>query len=130
VEIQLAPNPRSPGRARRFVREALGDSTGPQVVEDVQLVVSELVTNSVRHANLGADQAVTLSIERVDDLIRIEVRDRGRAFIRPAYTRSPSSEGGLGLRIVDRLSDSWGMDQPGIVWALVPADATRDTRGR
>src|SRR6266550_6127903 len=114
--MELSPDPRSPSRARQFVRDALGDSTSREVVEDVQLVVSELVTNSVRHANLGPDQRVTVSIECVDDVIRIEVRDGGPAFTRTRSATPPASGGGMGLRIVERLSDSWGIDEPGDVW--------------
>jgi anti-sigma regulatory factor (Ser/Thr protein kinase) len=122
--MQLSPDPRSPSQARRFVREALGDSTSRDVVEDVQLVVSELVTNSVRHANLRPDQHVTLSIERADDVVRIEVRDGGPSFRREP-SAPPAGGGGLGLRIVERLSHSWGIDEPGVVWAVVPASLGR-----
>ena len=120
--MQLRPDPRSPSRARRFVRDVLGGPSTQGLVRDVELVVSELVTNSVRHAYLGSDRPITLSVETMDGAVRVEVRDGGPLRNKPAAGGPRPGSGGLGLHIVERLSDSWGVVEPGVVWAVVEMD--------
>lgn len=78
--------------------------------DDVVLVVSELVTNSVRHA--GSD--VLVRVHRQPDKIRIEVADAGPGF----SSDTPRGEG-MGLRIVEQIADDWGikLDDGCLVWA-------------
>ena len=111
--------------ARVYVADAL-DGAPPEVVETVALLVSELATNSVRHASAG----FTLDIERGPERIRIAVSDAGRAT-RSCAARSRREASGRGLQIVEALSDDWGCapapDGLGkTVWfevAAVPAEA-------
>jgi len=87
------------------------------------IVVSELVTNAIRHGGLGADEYLTLCVTRLRDRIRVEVIDRGAGFDRQCATAiEPSVHGGFGLRIVTELSERWGViPGEGAVWAEVPA---------
>ncbi len=93
--------------ARRFASQALADSPR-EVREAVELMVSELATNCIRHVNT----AFRVSIRRVQGELRVEVTDHGGGV--PAM-RSPGPDDptGRGLRIVDMLSDRWGVADPG-----------------
>ena len=72
-----------------------------QVATDAELLVSELVTNSVVHA--GSD-TLTLWV-RLGSHLHVEVADDGIGRIRP---RAPDGSGGWGLEIVGALADRWG----------------------
>lgn len=111
--------PRSVPAARRFASGLLSDA--PQELrETVELLVSELSTNCIRHVNASFE----LSIERSGDSVHVEVRDQGSG--RPAM-RSPSPEdvSGRGLRIVDLLAARWGVrydaDAGKTVWFTLTA---------
>lgn len=102
--------------ARRSV-DYLHAVLGP-VHADVYLLVSELVTNSIRHAGLGSDGSIRLGILDFPDRVRVEVVDRGRGFRRTPYLRPPDDHGGWGLRMVDAVADRWGISDAGgtCVW--------------
>ncbi|MGD2102691.1 MAG: ATP-binding protein [Acidimicrobiia bacterium] len=85
--------------------------------EDVLLLISELVSNCVRHS--GTD-GIDVRVETANGRIRVEVSDDGPGF----STKSPRGDG-LGLTIVDKLADEWGL-VPGdrfTVWAELSYDA-------
>ena len=96
-----------PRSARAAIACALKDRLEDQPLTDVQLVVSELVTNSVRHAGSGHEYAITIDVLVLRDRVRVTVVDPGS----PAPLRVAESElgepGDLGLRLVERLSNSW-----------------------
>lgn len=84
--------------------------------DDVVLVVSELVTNSVRH---GSSDGIDVKVSAGNGRIRVEVSDNGPGFAADA----PRGEG-LGLAIVERLADRWGMSDERrkfTVWAELSA---------
>jgi anti-sigma regulatory factor (Ser/Thr protein kinase) len=104
--------------ARRFVRDILGDHPLTDI-EAVELMVSELATNSVKHARTGFEISIT-SRERE---IRVDVLDTGtgQPVLRTPADTEPS---GRGLRIVKALSSDWGaVDLPGgnAVWFTLPS---------
>ncbi|MFI9203348.1 ATP-binding protein [Streptomyces sp. NPDC053048] len=107
--------------AREFVEYAL-DDPDPEHLYDVALVVSELVTNSVRYGT-GPRDSMLVVLEADDARTRIEVHDtvRRRPQIKPENT---DSRRGRGLHIVGTLA-TWGTEtRPGgqgkYVWAEVP----------
>jgi serine/threonine-protein kinase RsbW len=114
--------------ARRFVRQCLAEEPGA-TVDEVELMVSELATNCVQHAKSSFEVA----IEVAPRLIRVEARDGGAGAPTP---RSPtaSEPTGRGLRIVEAMSDSWGIipcREGKTVWFTVPrapATAAEDAR--
>jgi anti-sigma regulatory factor (Ser/Thr protein kinase) len=97
--------PESVAAARRFAKQALRGITS-DVLESVELMVSELATNCVRHTNTAFD----LTIARVQNRIRVEVTDRAGGT---PTMRSPGPEDphGRGLQIVNLLSDAWGVER-------------------
>jgi anti-sigma regulatory factor (Ser/Thr protein kinase) len=100
---------------RRFVRGALAEQP-PRLVEAAELMASELATNCVRHAQTDFELAV-----EVDDAIRIEARDVDRSQPK-VRSPAPSEPSGRGLRIVQALSDAWGVtpsDDGKTVWFAI-----------
>ncbi len=86
-------------------------------VDVVRLLVTELVTNSVRHADA---QAVDMRVRVSRQQVRLEVTDRGPGFEFETRSADQDLEGGWGLYLVDRLADRWGIDTQGgasRVWA-------------
>jgi DNA-binding NarL/FixJ family response regulator len=119
VKAGLQADTSSAGHARRFVDEVLSRWACASVLDDVQLLVSELVTNAVVHAGSEVEVAVRL----LSDSVRIEVVDR--APTQPLTPSSPSddAESGRGLLLVETLASAWGvepMDEGKAVWFEVP----------
>jgi anti-sigma regulatory factor (Ser/Thr protein kinase) len=81
----------------------------------LQLLLSELVTNSVRHAGLRATDEIRITI-RLAGVVRVEVEDPGPGF-EPGAT-APREHGGHGLAFVERLAARWGLRRghPCCVW--------------
>jgi len=103
--VSLSPESGSAARARAFVGTHLLDHGLPTLVDDVRLVVSELTTNALQHAQTPFDLTVT----REGHYVLISVQDGSPHLPRPA-TPDPSMPRGRGLAIVDRLSAGWGVD--------------------
>ncbi|MET0729464.1 MAG: ATP-binding protein [Acidimicrobiales bacterium] len=105
AEETFPGEPASVRAARSLVATALPD-LGEEQVESLQLMVSELATNAVRHA----DAPFQVSIRRADSGLRVEVFDEGPGT--PVKgSPDPTMPSGRGLIIVDALADSWGVDQ-------------------
>jgi serine phosphatase RsbU (regulator of sigma subunit)/anti-sigma regulatory factor (Ser/Thr protein kinase) len=103
--------------ARRHVRRVLPDSPA---LEDLELVVTELVTNAVLHTHEGE---VELRLVELVEAVRVEVEDAGHGM--PVAVReSTEAMTGRGLALVAALSQAWGVEsgRPGhkVVWAEVP----------
>jgi anti-sigma regulatory factor (Ser/Thr protein kinase) len=109
-------SPRAPGEARR-VLEPLSSLISPKALDDLRVVVSELVTNSVRHSGMETGKPIHLRVRVSEGSIRIQVDDRQAAFT--ARPRPPGEDGGSGwgLYLVDRLADRWGRIPKDGVWA-------------
>jgi anti-sigma regulatory factor (Ser/Thr protein kinase) len=106
VTLDIPRDPTAPGAARRAV-ELLNERIAPDVVPDVKLLVSELITNSVKY---GGNGEVTLKVECDDPRkLRIEVIDQGVGFVPAARDRPATEVGGWGLHLVQTLSDRWGV---------------------
>jgi serine/threonine-protein kinase RsbW len=121
VVLSLAPNEDAPGRARGAVAR-LGASE--EMLADLSLLTSELVTNAVVHAQLDPEDLIDFSATFDGTRVRVDVRDAGRGSF--AITpREPVAQGGRGLFIVDQLADRWGIDRDGgtRVWAELTAVA-------
>jgi anti-sigma regulatory factor (Ser/Thr protein kinase) len=119
-------------RARRAIEMLASDLAQP--ISHAQLLVTELVTNCVRHGNIGPGGQILVDVALRDGVVRISVTDSGPGFapIRPAL--DPSTDGGVGLLLVDRLAERWGVSQGGrSVWFEVqrqPLPGLDSTEGR
>ncbi len=111
IDLKLAPEPEAVQAARHSL-DRLGDSLPPEKLEDVRLVVSELVTNSVLHAGLSPNEQISLTVTVSAGSVRGRVCDPGSGFKVPLepYPRSDLT-GGWGLPIVETISDRWGVEQ-------------------
>ena len=96
--------PESVPAARRFAKGVLSEYP-PDLRESVELMVSELATNCIRHTNTAFD----LTLVQQGGRIRVEVTDRAGGTPR---MRSPGPEdpSGRGLQIVNMLSEAWGVE--------------------
>lgn len=115
----LAGTPESASTARDFVRLKLGEDH--PALDDVTLLVSELVTNSVLHSNSKNGGKITLAIADCHDLIHVDVTDAG-APTAPEIRQDDLSEGGRGLMLVHQISHKWAVhDDPAgrTVWFQV-----------
>jgi anti-sigma regulatory factor (Ser/Thr protein kinase) len=109
LERSLAVSPEAAAEARHALDdlvEAIPDSR----MRDVRLLVSELVTNAVRHADLAAGDAIELVIEVAEGMLRVEVHDPGGGFVPSAPSPDPARPSGWGLYLVAELADRWGVD--------------------
>lgn len=124
VKRRLSPDVTAPARARRAAGE-LRSAVPNGRFDDVELMISELVTNAVRHGHHGGGRSVLLVISVQPSRVRVSVSDDGDGFAPPAPEPSGDEDPhGRGLLIVDRLSDRWGVETetPTTVWFEVDLD--------
>jgi anti-sigma regulatory factor (Ser/Thr protein kinase) len=110
VRRSLAPDLDAPAAARRAL-DGFRGQLEEDVIERSALVVTEVVTNSVRHAGLTAAQPIDLNIQVLPACLHIEVTDEGNAGFDPVVTLAyPGQNSGRGFWMVDQLTDRWGVD--------------------
>lgn len=105
VELDSGPTAASEARAALAVLE--GKIAGG-VLDDIRLLVSELVTNSVRHS--GAAARVRLYVESRGATVRVAVSDGGDGFAPRPRTKPREEAGGWGLHLVERIAARWGVE--------------------
>jgi len=99
VTLRMESNVKAPGKSR-FHLAPMKSSLEPRY-DDVLLVVSELVSNSVRHSE---STEIDLTVKAWDGHIRVEVSDDG-----PGFTHDTPRGEGMGLTIVEELAERWGL---------------------
>jgi anti-sigma regulatory factor (Ser/Thr protein kinase) len=117
VERRLPVSPEAASAARHALDD-LGDAMSDARLRDVRLLVSEVVTNAVRHADLAAGDAIELVVELNGGALRVEVHDPGGGFVPTAPAPDPTRPSGWGLYLVAELADRWGVDsdETTLVW--------------
>lgn len=129
ISLSMRAEPHAAMEARRAL-DPLEDRVDGPVLEDLRLLVTELVSNSVRHAAAEGEARVDLNVRVVPDLVRVEVSDEGGGFDPERRRRPPVPReaggyagpegpprvsgdelrpGGWGLFLVDSLSTRWGV---------------------
>jgi anti-sigma regulatory factor (Ser/Thr protein kinase) len=104
LDVDIPRDAKAPARARRAVDELAID---PDIRPDVVLLVSEIVTNSVKY---GAAGDLKLQIESpAPRRVRVEVTNQGQSFEPKARSRPATEPGGWGLHLVETLADRWGV---------------------
>jgi anti-sigma regulatory factor (Ser/Thr protein kinase) len=129
VRRSFAPDLDAPPAARRALDE-FREQLEEDVIERSAIVVTEVVTNSVTHADLTAAQPIDLNIQMLPASLRIEVTDEGTAGFDPVVTvPHPGQNSGWGFWMVDQLTDRWGVDftHSTRVWSEFDIDPHRNT---
>lgn len=115
------PELSSVAKARSWAVDQLSQHIrAPERLADVELVISELVTNAIKAG--ATEVSIELDARPMQVLISIADDADGQVAIR---SPSPSAPGGRGLPIVAALSSDWGVDVQSSgkrVWALLPTD--------
>jgi anti-sigma regulatory factor (Ser/Thr protein kinase) len=118
--VDIAKDTEAPTQARRAL-ERFAPELDPEVRDDAKLLVSELITNSVKYGGHG-HLSLALEIESPRRL-RIEVVDQGDGFTPKPRAEGRVEPGGWGLSIVDALADDWGVHAGSThVWFTIARD--------
>jgi anti-sigma regulatory factor (Ser/Thr protein kinase) len=118
--FRLAPVPESAGHARRSARTMLTDWRLGHLVEDVDLVVSELVTNALLHGGDGLEAPIRLELDLSGGRLTCRVVDSSPLPPMPEEA-AETAESGRGLILVEALASEWDWeDLPDgkAVWAV------------
>ncbi len=115
--------PTAPGEARRSL-VPLDRVIPSDRLDDLRIMVSELVTNSVVHSGLKGGEPISLLVKVLPERVRVEVADPGLRF--PDISKRRRKHHGRGLMIIDRLADRWGTERGSQtkVWAEIPLRST------
>lgn len=105
LDLTLAPRPESVAEARRAVTAML-DGLEARTQDGVRVIISELVTNALRH---GPPRPITVRMWRDGESVRGEVEDEGYGKVEILREADRGSWGGFGLPIVEAMSDRWGV---------------------
>lgn len=97
--------------AARRATEEFDGLVGPRTRADLSLLVSELVTNAVIHGSRRPTDSISLSLEAYDARVRATVSDSGEGFspVSPPPKSRTDRPGGLGLVLVDKMAERWGV---------------------
>jgi anti-sigma regulatory factor (Ser/Thr protein kinase) len=105
----LAPDAHAPATARQELTARLAGALPPELVDDILLLATELVTNGVRHSPAADGGSVDVGVFLEPASIRVEVSDPGSGFSHVPHRPGTMSEGGRGLFLVEVLADRWGI---------------------
>lgn len=126
IVMSLPALPAAATTARCEVTRQLSARVPLAALEDVRLLLTELVTNALRHSAVRPEDEIGVRAEVNDGILRIEVHDPGRdGEVEP---RRPGARGGgYGLFLVDRLTERWGVERRDgtTVWAELPSGVRR-----
>jgi anti-sigma regulatory factor (Ser/Thr protein kinase) len=103
MSIELPRTAQAPALARRALEQV--DGLDRAVLPDARLLVTELVTNSVKY---GGEGPVRLEVSTAGNKLRAEIVDQGVGFVPKARNDDLDKVGGWGLHLVERLTDRWG----------------------
>jgi anti-sigma regulatory factor (Ser/Thr protein kinase) len=130
LHLDLRTGPEA-GAEGRHALERLRGSIARSQLDTLRLLVTELLTNSIRHSGAG-DARIELDVEIYSNAVHVEVIDRGPGF-QPKRSPEPHTNrsGGWGLCLVDRLADRWGVAVEGRtrVWFEIDRDDRDDLAG-
>ena len=106
LDLTLAPEPASVAQARQAITNALPELDAERA-NTVRLLISELVTNALRHSDCAEPVELRASW---NSMVRVEVSDRGDGFTPEPRARPLEEAGGYGLLLVGELADRWGVE--------------------
>jgi serine/threonine-protein kinase RsbW len=124
ADARLVADLQAPAAARSVVLQALSGRASVELIERAELIMSELITNSVLHSGATERERLLVRVELLRSVVRLEVGDPGRGG--PVAARAPDLDqgGGFGLHLVHTLSERWGVERAAAggtrVWAQLP----------
>lgn len=115
---------------RDVLRRHLGGSMAERELNDAELVVTELLSNSVRHSGVALDDLLRVRVSTGRGVLHLEVEDGGHTGA--VRIREDPITGGIGLKLVDALALAWGVErgQHTTVWADLPFKQAASRAGR
>jgi anti-sigma regulatory factor (Ser/Thr protein kinase) len=108
LSVRFDRGPTAAAAARNALL-ALEQRLDADVLEDIRLLVSELVTNAIRHADAPGGGEVGLDVTIDGGRVHVEVADPGPGFDPKPRDGEMHRPGGWGLYLVDRIADRWGI---------------------
>ncbi|MFI1362561.1 ATP-binding protein [Streptomyces griseochromogenes] len=121
--LAFVAEPEEVAALRRLMRLHLGLWGLPEVVEDAQLCVTELVANVIAH--VGAGTPTTLAVSMNDSHLRIEIQDPDTRALPTLVRLGVDSEGGRGMALVDATAARWGVELHGdrkVTWCELASE--------
>ena len=122
LDLRLAARPESVPHARHALDDLAGLASQASL-EDARLLVSELVTNSIRHSHMSMSEKIWLRADVEGNTLHVEVRDPGEGFeLKPRIAGGDTHDSGWGLYLVGLLAERWGIHADGstAVWFDIP----------
>ena len=111
---RIAAGPTAPAAARELVVGLFGDTTiAEESLHDLLLLTTELVTNAVRHSRAAEGGSVGLSIDVSKSAVSVAVTDPGGETSPRMQELDVDVPGGMGLFLVDQISERWGVERAG-----------------
>ena len=125
LNMKVLARAESAEEVRGVLRGWLSGSIEERELDDAELVATELVSNSVRHAGLATHDIVRVRASALADVLLLEVEDDGLAGAPRRRPPDPMA-GGIGLNLVEALSRAWGVrrEDHTTVWAQLPCHWT------
>lgn len=110
LRVSIAGGPLAPARARAWLGSA-ASRLPAELGANLLLLTSELVNNSVVHANAREDDLIEIEVRTTPTGVRARVTDDGTGFCPHPRSRSAEEPGGWGLELVERLAERWGVER-------------------
>ena len=111
LQLWFAGVARAPSSARAAL-SVLEPHLGDDRLQSLRLVITELITNSIRHSTMREEEVVSLDIRLHDGVLRCAVADPGTGFAKPETIKPHDDRpGGFGLVILDSVADAWGVER-------------------
>jgi anti-sigma regulatory factor (Ser/Thr protein kinase) len=110
LEADFPAGPEAAAAARQSL-DGLGGVVEEDLLSDLKLLVSELVTNSLRHAGIEASEWIRLTVRMSSERVWVQVCDAGIGFVPRPAMQSIFHSSGWGLFFVGRLTSRWGVSR-------------------
>ncbi len=122
ISLDLPSEPNSIPRARRALQE-IKATLDPVTFLNLRLLVSEIVTNAVRHVSRERADTIHLEVERTPQHVRVVVEDQGDGFVPQPRADVEDRASGWGLNILAKVASRRGVenDQGARVWFEIDA---------
>jgi anti-sigma regulatory factor (Ser/Thr protein kinase) len=108
-DFEFHPDP-AVVRTARDATNVLAPTLSRAKIDDLRLLVSEVVTNAVRHGGVSSDEWIRVRVSLGRERVRVEVSNPGTGFdSEPGDGLGVVKESGWGMYLLDRLADRWGI---------------------